>query len=297
MNQKIILGIIISVIILISAISLSFYSLYLEEDDKTNLTQNLSGLIKVTDDIYSFGSNGYFSLIMITDEGIIIVDPVNQQHSENMLDAIKEISDKPIKYLIYSHNHWDHIAGGKVFEDTTVLSHEDAHDWLVENPNSNVRTVDETWKGNTTTITLGGDVLELYQFGKSHGKGMTVFYIPQEKIVFLVDILTPHRLPFTIMPDFTPKGWENTLMQVEELDYDITMYGHKNATGTPQEVTEIREYLQDLRAEIILMMNDGVNPMDIPSTIQLEKYEDFEFYDEWLEMNTWRVMLEMGMGW
>ena len=126
---------------------------------------------------------------------------------------------------------------------------------------------------------------------------MTVFYMPEEKIVYLVDIITPNRLPFTIMPDFTPKGWENTLIQVEELDVNIAMFGHKNATGTPAQITEIKEYLQDLRTEIIRMMNDGVNPMDIPSTIKLEKYEDFEMYDEWLEMNAWRVMLEMWMGW
>ncbi len=75
------------------------------------------------------------------------------------------------------------------------------------------------------------------------------------------------------------------------------MFGHKRAYGPASEVTEMREYLEDLRAEIFSMMQEGVNPFMIPSTIELTKYQEWEFYDEWLEMNAWRVMLESWMGW
>ena len=126
---------------------------------------------------------------------------------------------------------------------------------------------------------------------------MTVFYLPEEKIIFIVDIATPKRVAFTIMPDFSPKEWERTLIEVEKLDFDIAMFGHKNPFGPASEVTEVREYLQDLRAEVSNMLQQGVNPMMIPSTIELPKYQEWEFYDEWLEMNTWRVMLEYWMGW
>jgi len=257
-------------------------------------------LVKIAENIYSFGTSmGSFSLVMVTDDGIIIGDPVNQNHSEIMLKAIRTITDQPIKYLVYSHSHWDHTGGGQVFknEGTTVLSHIDARDWLLENPNPNVTVADEVWEGNFKEIILGGKTLELHHFGSSHGEGMTVFYLPEDKIIFIVDIVTPKRLAFTIMPDFSPKGWERTLIEVEKLDFDTAMFGHKRAFGPASEVTEIREYLQDLRAEIFRMMQEGVNPFMIPSTIELPKYQDWEFYDEWLEMNTWRVFLEPHMGW
>ena len=257
-------------------------------------------LVQVTEDIYSFGNlRGDLSLVMVTDEGVIVGDPGNPEHSEIMLEAIRSITDKPIKYLIYSHSHWDHTGGGQVFknEGTIILSHIDARDWLLMNPNPNVIVADEVWEGNFKEIVLGGKTLELHHFGASHGEGMTVFYLPEEKIIFIVDIVTPKRLGFTIMPDFSPKGWERTLIEVEKLDFDTAMFGHKRAFGPASEVTEIREYLQDLRAEIFSMMQEGGNPMMIPSTIELPKYQDWEFYDEWLEMNTWRVMLEIWMGW
>lgn len=66
---------------------------------------------------------------------------------------------------------------------------------------------------------------------------MTVFYIPEEKIIFVVDIITPKRLPFSIMPDFFPKEWERTLIEIEKLDFDTTMFGHKRAFGPASEVT------------------------------------------------------------
>jgi glyoxylase-like metal-dependent hydrolase (beta-lactamase superfamily II) len=257
-------------------------------------------LVKVAEDVYSFGNQmGSFSLVLVTDEGVIVGDPVNQNHSEVMLEAIRTVTDQPIKYLIYSHSHWDHTGGGEVLknEGATILSHIDARDWLLEHPNPSVVVADEVWEGNLKEIILGNKTLELHHFGPSHGEGMTVFYLPEEKIIYIVDIVTPKRLAFTIMPDFSPKDWERTLIEVEKLDFDTAMFGHKRAYGPASEVTEVREYLQDLRAEIFSMMQAGANPFLIPATIELPKYQEWEFYDEWLEMNTWRMMLESWMGW
>ncbi|MCH7619137.1 MAG: T9SS type A sorting domain-containing protein [Candidatus Marinimicrobia bacterium] len=64
--------------------------------------------------------------------------------------------------------------------------------------------------------------------------------MPEEKIIFIVDIVTPKRLAFTIMPDFSPKGWERTLIEVEKLDFDTAMFGQKKAFGPASEVKEIR---------------------------------------------------------
>ena len=293
-NNKLIIVMAVILVATILGVILSQMSI---SQDKDEITDAQVGLIKVSKNIYSFGSNGYYSFIMITDDGIIIVDPITNEHALKMSNALKEISDQPIKYVIYSHNHFDHIGGASIFTDATILSHADTWNWLEDNPNPHVREVDEVWNGGNKTISLGDDTIQLYQFGESHGKGMTVFYIPEQKIMYLVDILTPNRLPFTIMPDFSPKGWEHTLILVENFDVDTFMFSHKNATGTKDQVIEIREYLQDLKIEIITMMQAGVDPMQIPSTIELPKYEHFEYYDEWLEMNAWRVMLEMWMGW
>lgn len=256
-------------------------------------------LIEISEDLYSFGNLVYLSMVLVTDEGVVVVDPVSAEHSEEMLQAIKSVTYQPIKYLIYSHNHWDHTLGGQVFKDegATVLSHVDARDWFLDNPNPNVVVPDEVWKGNQKKIVLGDKTLELHHFGPSHGKGMTVFYLPDEKITFVGDLVTPKTVGFTILADFIPSEWERTLTEVEKLDFETVMYSHKKPFGLAYEVTEQREYLQDLRGEVYIMMEEGVYPITIPSTIELPKYQDWGAYDQWLELNAWRVLFELWIGW
>ena len=89
-----------------------------------------STLTEVSDGIYSYGNGSIYSGIVVSDDGVAIIDPMNTPHAEGMLQAIQDMTDQPIRYVIYSHNHWDHTGGGQVFKDVgaTVMSHIDARD-------------------------------------------------------------------------------------------------------------------------------------------------------------------------
>ena len=257
-------------------------------------------LVEVTNGIYSFGNGNTFAAFMVTDEGVIVMDPINTDHASQMMEAIRSVTDQPIKYLIYSHNHWDHISGGQVFKDAgaTVLSHRETSDWLVNHPAPNPAVVipDETWDGARHDIVLGGRTVELYQFGPSHGDGMTVFRFPAEQTIFTVDLVVPKRVAFAYMPDFTPRGWIASLKEMEKLEFETVMFSHNAASGPRSSVTEQREFLEDLQAEVVMRMQAGENPFQIVNTIELPKYQDWAGYDDWLTMNAWRIMLEMFMG-
>ncbi len=257
-------------------------------------------LVEVTNGIYSFGNGNTFAAFMVTDEGVVVMDPINPDHASQMMEAIRSVTDQPIKYLIYSHNHWDHISGGQVFKDVgaIVLSHQETSDWLVNHPAPNPAVVipDETWDGARHDIVLGGRTVELHQFGPSHGDGMTVFRFPAEQTIFTVDLVVPKRVAFAYMPDFTPRGWIASLKEMEKLEFGTVMFSHNAASGPRSSVTEQREFLEDLQAEVVLRMQAGENPFQIVNTIELPKYQDWAGYDDWLTMNAWRIMLEMFMG-
>ena len=80
-------------------------------------TEPVFALDEVADGIYSFGNGNTFAAFMVTDEGVVVMDPINPNHASLMLEAIRSVTAQPIKYLIYSHNHWDHIGGEQVFKD------------------------------------------------------------------------------------------------------------------------------------------------------------------------------------
>ena len=259
--------------------------------------------VEVADGLYSFGNGEVYGAFMVTDEGVIVMDSVSPDFAERMLIEIQKVTDQPIRYLIYSHNHWDHISGGQVFKDAgaTVLGHADINTWLVDHPAPNPAVVipDETWSGERHDVVLGGRTVELYHFGPSHGEGMTVFRFPAENTVFIVDIVVPKRVGFAYMPDFTPRGWVATLYAIEELEYETVMFSHNAAFGPRSSVTEQREFLEDLTAELFGMMERGENPFAVfgdPNAIELPKYQDWAGYDAWLGLNAQRILLEMIMG-
>ena len=135
--------------------------------------------------IYSFTANGqYISMFVVTTEGVMVFDPMNRKHSEAMLAEIRKITQAPIKYLFYSHNHWDHTSGGEVFrkEGAKIVSHVEAYDYLLANPNPEVVRPDMTWSGDRFDVSLGDFTVELHYLGLSHGLGMTTLVLPKQRV-------------------------------------------------------------------------------------------------------------------
>lgn len=71
--------------------------------------------VEGTDNVYIFRYQGHQSMFVVTPAGVIVTDPISYgrpQAARTYLDEIRKITNVPIKYLIYSHHHYDHIAGG-----------------------------------------------------------------------------------------------------------------------------------------------------------------------------------------
>jgi len=256
---------------------------------------------KVADGVYTFGdpAAGYTSLFVVTKKGVIVVEPVNTTHSSAMLKAIKDVTKKPIKYLLHSHNHWDHSGGGEVFrnEGATIIAHTEAYEWMKANPHKDMALPDEIWAGNRKNIELDKTTMELHYLGMNHGLGMTVFRLPKEKIVFIADLVTPNRLLFTIVPDFNVKQWLRTLKEIEAMDFDRAIFTHGDpAIGTRDDIAGNRKFIEDLQGAIYAEFQKGTNAFMIPSVVKLPKYEDWAMYNEWLPMNAWRILLDSHMG-
>src|SRR5262245_46504834 len=90
---------------------------------------------KITDNVYTFRNQNSLSMFIVTNEGVIVTDPVGYgrpQGGAQYLAEIRKITDKPIRYMIYSHHHYDHIAGGQAFKEAgaRVIAHRRAKERL-----------------------------------------------------------------------------------------------------------------------------------------------------------------------
>lgn len=275
------------------ALSLQLVALTAQAMEKTT---------RIAEDVYSFTAGmGYTSMFVVTTDGVVAVESINTKHATAFLKAITEVTDQPVKYLIQTHNHWDHTGGGQVFRDAgaKIVAHQEAIEWMRANQGRDVVIPDQSWDAKRKDITLGGMTIELHYLGMSHGQGMSVIRVAQQKVIYIADVVTPDRVMFTIGPDFHINELKRALSEIEALSFDTAIFSHPDndtAIGDKSDVVKGREYIEDLQGAIVAEFKKGTNFYKIPGIIKLPKYKDWKMYEEWLPMNTWRVMLDMYMG-
>ena len=253
---------------------------------------------KVADGVYSFRFAFHRNMFVVTDEGVIATDPMNPKAAGILMKEIRKVTDKPIKYVVYSHNHWDHILGGKVFKaaGARIIGHEGCIKHFERSPHPALAMPDGTFK-KRYDLKLGGKTLELRYFGRNHGDCLIVMRLPKEKILFIVDLVTPKRLPFGILPDYYLKDWVESLKEIEKLDLDRIIPGHGPPVAPASAVREQREYLEDLMAAVKEARKKTMNMDKIREMVKLPKYEKWGGYNQWLGQNVERVNLYYHMGW
>ena len=223
----------------------------------------------IAGDLYRFQNQYHYSVFLVTSEGIIATDPINADSAMWLKSELgKRFAGKPVKYLVYSHSHADHISGGEVFADTaTIVAHEKAKARIISQGVSTA--VPEITFSERQTITLGGKSIELLHFGPSHSDNLIVMHFPQERALFVVDIVAPKRLPYRTLRDSDLDGWIDTLRLIETLDYDILAPGH-GVMGTPIDIAEHRGYLEALRDGVQAGMDSGKSLEEIKGSVTLD---------------------------
>jgi len=261
----------------IAVLTLAFfiYSIPSFSADKRSLTL-------INGDLYRFQNNFHFSVVLVTDAGVIVTDPINKDAAQWLKDEIASRFDKPVKYLVYSHDHVDHIAGGEVFEAANVVAHENARaDIIGEKRATAVPNI--TFSDNMTII-LGGKTVELRYLGRSHSDNMIVMNFPQQRVLFAVDFIPIKSLPWKTLTDAYIPEWIEAVKKVEAMDFDILMPGHGNP-GSKADVTALREYMEELYAAVLSGMREGQTLQQLQENINMPEYADWGAYDKHLTLN------------
>ena len=184
--------------------------------------------VEGTDNVYIFRYGGHQSMFIVTPAGVIATDPISERRpAKPYIDAIQAVTKAPIKYVIYSHSHYDHIAGGKPFKDmgATFVAHKNAKARLQQLKPADVVIPDQVVDGKRN-ITLGGTTLELNYVGKNHSDSMLVMRLPKEKIIFTVDWIPIQGVQFRGMSDNYLPDFEDSLKKVIAMDWDTLIPGH-----------------------------------------------------------------------
>ena len=214
--------------------------------------------VEGTDNVYVFRYANVQAMFVVTSAGVIATDPIAYAHREaatTYLAEIRKVTKQPVKYVIYSHHHYDHIAGGKPFKDAGAkfVAHARAKERLAALKDPNTVIPDETFTKDRT-IKLGNTTLELHYIGLNHSDSTIVMRLPKEKIIFAVDFIPVGSISGRSWIDSYPLSWETSLKKVLAMDWKWLIPGHPGVPngrlGTKEDVQSYLAFMQEASAEV-----------------------------------------------
>jgi glyoxylase-like metal-dependent hydrolase (beta-lactamase superfamily II) len=244
--------------------------------------------VEGTDNVYVFRYLNHQAMFVVTSEGVIATDPigyVRREASTVYVNEIKKVTDKPIKYVIYSHHHYDHIAGGKPFKDAGArfVAHKRAKERLAQIADPHAVLPDETFE-KRKTVKLGDTTVELSYLGLNHSDSSIVMRLPKQKILFAVDFVSVGSYPGRGMIDSYPLEWEESLKKVIAMDWERLIPGHPGQPGgrlgTKKDVQDLLTLLQDASAEVKAAAREGKCWDTAEKEFKHEKYQGWPGFEQ-----------------
>ena len=244
--------------------------------------------VEGTDNVYVFRNQNHQAMFIVTPAGVIATDPIaygKPQGGQQYLDEIRKISSQPIKYVICSHHHYDHISGGKAFKDVGArfIAHQNATARLKALADPNTVLPDESVGNRGRTIKLGGTTLELKYYGVNHSDSSLVMYLPKDKIAFAVDWISAGTFPGVGMIDSQPLQWISALKEVQKLDFARFIPGHpgvgNRTLGDKKDIVELIDILQTASDTVKAEARAGKCWEPAGKEVQLSKFAKMPGYD------------------
>jgi glyoxylase-like metal-dependent hydrolase (beta-lactamase superfamily II) len=240
-------------------------------------------ITKIAGEIYRFRNNAHYSIFVVTPAGIIATDPINRDAATWLKAELQRRFNLPVRYLVYSHDHADHISGGEIFADTaTVVAHERAREVIIGEKRPTAVPSVTFWE--RSMIDLGGTVMQLIYTGRNHSDNSIVMYFPVERVLFAVDFIPVDGVAFRDFPDSYMPDWIDSLRRVEQIDFDILVPGH-GPIGRKAHVAAFRGYLEDLRDQVLTLAREGKSLDEVKRTVNLDKYKGWAGYEQTSQLN------------
>jgi len=256
---------------------------------------------QITESVYAFRWGPYRSMFIVGDDGVIVTDPLSTEAAVAYREAIREITDLPVKVVVYSHSHWDHAPGAQIFKDegATIVSQQICVDNFASSPHPDIVPPDVTFD-DEYTVKVKGQQLDLYYFGPSHDTCLIVMVSPQNKLMYTVDILTPrphgYYMPWDPqVADFHFYNAVEYLRQMEQLAADENietvlgahlvpkpigkgMFKPAVSIGPASSITERREFWEKVMGAVKAEMDNGTESFMVPNRVDLTQFEDVPNY-------------------
>jgi glyoxylase-like metal-dependent hydrolase (beta-lactamase superfamily II) len=182
---------------------------------------------KVSASLYVIIGDGGNVAVMPTNEGVLVVDDKFARDAPQIMEKIKSISDKPVKYVLNTHQHGDHTGGNEAMlttQSAQILIHRNARDNMLA---GKMPGLPQIAFADEAQVFIDGKQVIAHHYGRGHTNGDSVIYFPSERVLHAGDLFVNGTAPFI---DYSAKGsiveWDQTIDKALQLDFDTVIPGH-----------------------------------------------------------------------
>ena len=246
---------------------------------------------KVKGDLYMISGEGGNVAVDVTGEGVLLVDDMFDRNHADILAQLKSVTDKPLKYVINTHQHDDHAGGDfKMLPIVEVIAHKNARANLVDirqpyyedTPGTPIGLPRVTFS-DELTVNLAGHEIRAKYFGRGHTNGDVIVYFPDLKVIHTGDLFLGRqagrgavqtRPPgVNIYVDYAQGGsfldWTRTLDGILQLDFDTAIPGH-GPVSTKADVMKFSADLEAMRNRLAGMVKEGKTKAEVLRVLETD---------------------------
>lgn len=243
---------------------------------QADLDDKVVSFDQLSDHAYAYTAQGDPNTgIVVGDDAVMVIDTqATPIMAQDVIRRIREVTDKPIKYVALSHYHAVRVLGASAYSPEHIIASQDTYDLIVERGAADMKSEIErfprlfravesvpglTWPTlvfqKALTLWLGKLEVRLMQVGRGHTKGDTVVWLPQERVLFSGDLVEFDATPYAGDAYFT--DWPASLDAIAALEPRALVPGRGAALKTPEEVTKGLNGTRSFIAELYRCVQEG----------------------------------------
>ena len=224
--------------------------------------------------LYMITGGGANTLVRVTPEGLILVDTKNpgDENYNRVMEEIKSVSTLPVKYVLNTQHHPDHVGTNQKFIDAgaTVVSLEALKTFMASDP----RTKDIPGRPTQTfakdyVLKFGGAEVDAHFYGLGHTGDDTMVYFPDLKVVMVSDQMTDTNPIVDFANGGSALQWNRSLDGVLKLDFDMAIPGR----GEPKTRAEVQAF-RDKFATLVTRASDAIKAGATKETLAMQVKTD-----------------------
>ena len=230
--------------------------------------------------------------------GVLAIDTgTSYRHGRALLDAIRSVTDKPVRLAIITHTRQEFLFGAAAFRELgiPIAMHQAAADLMASRCDACLKTLRTTlgeaeMRGTTlfepdirftdpvgvNAATLIGRPIQVLYFGHSSGPGDIAVLDPRSGALFAGGLLDAQRIPDVLDSDLP--AWREALRTLQALPLDVIVPGHGQA-GTKRLITQVERYLDRLTTRVRALLTAGTPLSEVPDATALPDFEAWDQYD------------------